>query len=244
MQKIEVSDGIYITSDRCVWYASKDVIILADLHLGLEASLRDEGYSVPRIQKDRILERLSTIMDKYQPITVVVNGDLKHSFGKNSGEEFYDLLDIVDFINEQSELVIVRGNHDNFLKSITEKRGIVFYEDYMILDDITITHGHKRVEDHDILIIGHEHPSLKIRDEMGSLVKIPCFLYNDNEKVIVLSAFSPFSEGRDMISARKFISESINHMDIAEFYVFAVTDTGLMNFQTVKDIREAYPSLL
>ncbi len=243
MQKIEIFDDVYITSDRCVWYSKKDVIILADLHLGLEASLREEGYSIPKIQKDRILSRLSTIIDKYQPETVVIDGDFKHSFGKNRKQEFYDLLDVIDYLEKQSELVIIRGNHDNYLKNIAEKRGIVFYENHMILDNITLTHGHKKIDDYDFLIIGHEHPSLKIRDEMGGLVKIPCFLYNNMNNVLISCAFSPFSGGRDIISAKNFISESINSLEIMDFHVYAVTDSGLMDFQTVGDIREVYPNL-
>ncbi|MGM0405953.1 MAG: metallophosphoesterase [Thermoplasmatota archaeon] len=244
MERIELADGVYITSDYCVWYEPKNVIILADLHLGLEASMKDEGFSLPRFQKDEILDRLSTIFDKYDPQTVIVNGDFKHEFGRNRKEELIEVVEVIDFIRDHSELIIIRGNHDNFLKTITEKRGIVFYEDFMVLDDITISHGHKSITEHQFLIIGHEHPSIKIRDDMGAFIKISCFLYHRSKNILILPAFSPLSEGRDMISARSFISDILKGLNIEEFYTYAVTDSGLMDFQTVKNIRKAYPDML
>ncbi|MFW5928361.1 MAG: metallophosphoesterase [Thermoplasmatota archaeon] len=244
MDKIKIYDGVYITSDLCVWYEPKDVVILADLHLGLEASLKDEGFSLPRFQKDEIMDRLSTIFDKYGPETLIVNGDFKHEFGKNRREEFYEVIDVIDFIRDQCELVIIRGNHDNFLKTITEKRGVVFYEKSIVLDMITLTHGHKEFPEYEFLVMGHEHPSIKIRDEMGAFVKIPCFLFHRSMNILILPAFSPLSEGRDMVSARSFISDNLKDIDVGDFHVYAVSESGLMDFQTIKNIREAYPDMI
>lgn len=244
MEKIEIKDGIYITSDYCVYYEPRNVIILADLHLGLEASLKDEGFSLPRFQKNEILDRLSTIFDKYDPETVIVNGDFKHEFGRNRREEFHDIVDVIDFINDHSDVILIRGNHDNFLKNITEKRGIVFYEDSMVLDDITLTHGHKHIPPYDFLILGHEHPSLKIRDEMGAFVKISCYMFNRSNNILILPAFSPLSEGRDMITANNFISDSLKDIEISDFHIYAVSESGLMDFQTIKNIRDAYPDMI
>ncbi|MFO7791783.1 MAG: metallophosphoesterase [Candidatus Saliniplasma sp.] len=244
MEKIDILNEIHITSDYCVWYSPKNVVILADLHLGLEASLKEDGISLPRFQKDEILDRLSTILDKYNPETVIVNGDFKHEFGKNRREEFYEVMDVIDFIKDQVELIIIRGNHDNFLKTITEKKRIVFYEKYIELDNITITHGHEDFPDFDFLIMGHEHPSIKIRDDMGAFIKIPCYLFHKTKKILILPAFSPLSEGRDMISADSFISDNLKEIDIEDFHVYALTESGLMNFKTIKDIRQAYPDML
>lgn len=210
MERKEIFNGLFITSDYCVWYEPRETIILADFHLGLEASLKDDGVSLPRFQKGEILDRLSTIIDKYEPRTVIVNGDFKHEFGKNRKEEFYEVMDVMDYIVENSTLLVVRGNHDNFLKTITEKKGVTMYEKKMSLDKITLSHGHEKTEHDGLLIVGHEHPSLKIRDEMGAVVKIPCYLYSEEEEVLVLPAFSPLSEGRDMIRAGKFISDGLN----------------------------------
>lgn len=244
MDGIEIFNGIHITSDYCVWYRPKDVVILADMHLGLEAYLKDDGISLPRFQKSEIMDRLSTILDKYDPQTLIINGDFKHEFGKNRKEEFYEIIDVIDYIREQVDLIIIRGNHDNFLKNITKKKGIVFYERSMELDTITITHGHKDISEFEFLIIGHEHPSIKIRDEMGAFIKIPCYLFNKSKNILVLPAFSPLSEGRDMISADDFISDILKENIIENFQVYALTDSGLMNFKTIKNIRKAYPEML
>ena len=241
MEKKELIDGLFITSDYCVWYEPKKTIILSDFHLGFEASLKDEGVSLPRYQKDEILNRLSTIIDKYEPRTMIVNGDFKHEFGRNRREEFYEVVDVIDYILDNCNLGVVRGNHDNFLKNITEKKNVPFYETPLHLNNLVLVHGHKEIDEDRFLIIGHEHPSIKIRDDMGALVKLSCFMYDKKNKILILPAFSPLAEGRDMINSEDFISEAIKGLAIADFHVYALTDEGLMDFQTVKDVRNAYP---
>ncbi|MFW6040524.1 MAG: metallophosphoesterase [Thermoplasmatota archaeon] len=243
MDKKEIFEGLYITSDKGAWYEPKKIFILSDLHLGFEANLEEDGISIPRFQKKDILESLSTILDKYDPETVIINGDLKHEFGKNKKEEFFEVMDIIDFLKEYRKLVIIRGNHDNFLKNITEKKGIPLHEEPIVIDDITVTHGHKAVDIEGLLIIGHEHPSIKIRDDMGSFIRLPCYLYHETKNILILPAFSPLAYGRDMLNSDKFISDAIKNENLENFQVYAVTDSGLMDFKKIRDIREAYPRI-
>lgn len=249
MEKIEILDGLFLSSEFCIWYEPKETIIISDLHLGYEASLRDEGVSLPRFQKEEILDRLSNIFDKFEPRSLIVNGDFKHSFGENRDEEFYAVMDVIDHIEDHCSLGIVRGNHDNFLKTITENKGVPLYEEPLHLDNFIITHGQgdivDEIKEEDLIILGHEHPSLKIRDEMGSVLNLPCFLYHPHNNILILPAFSPLAQGRDVINNEVFISDSLSDTgtNLNDFQVFAISDTGLMDFQTVQEIKMAYPDM-
>ncbi|MFO7991154.1 MAG: metallophosphoesterase [Thermoplasmata archaeon] len=244
MERLEVSDGIFITDDFCVYYPPRELIVLSDLHLGYEASLAEDGITVPRYQKERILDRLSTTIEKYSPSTILINGDLKHEFGRNRKQEFREVREIIDFIKERADLLIVRGNHDNFLKTITNHAGVPFFEDKITVDDITLAHGHKYIDRQDYTIIGHEHPSLNIRDEMGGTIKIPCFMYHRGERVLVLPAFSPLAIGRDLLKAKEPFSECIKDLNLFDFEIYGITDDGLMDFRTLADVKKAVPGLL
>lgn len=244
MERLEIFEGIFITSDFCVHYPTRELIVLSDLHLGYEASLADDGITVPRSQKEKILDRLSSTVERYSPKTVLINGDLKHEFGKNRRQEFREVYEVIDFIRESADLLVVRGNHDNFLKTITNHAGVPFYEKEFEVDDITFTHGHKNIDRRQFTVIGHEHPSVNIRDEMGGTIKIPCFMCYREEKVLVLPAFSPLAIGRDILKAKEPFSESIKDLDILDFNIYGITDEGLMDLRTLADIKKAMPDLL
>ncbi len=243
MEMKEIIPDIFLTSHLCVWYRSENTVIIADIHLGYESSLADEGITVPRVHKKKILNRLSTILDRYSPKNLIIAGDLKHEFSKNRDQEFREIFEIIDYIQERTHLSIVRGNHDNFLRTITESAGVPLYEEKIDLGEIRVTHGHRMVDNEKILLMGHEHPSLKIRDEIGATFKLPCFLYHPTG-VIVLPAFSPLAYGRDMIRAHKFISNALEGIPLPEFHVYGVSDEGLISLSTLKNLRESIPDII
>lgn len=248
MEKIEIEPGIFLTSESCVWYEPRKAVIIADLHLGYEAYLSEQGMNVPSHQKKKILDRLSTIKEKYDPDSLIIVGDFKHEFGKNREEEFKDVLDVVEFLTKDTNLVVVRGNHDNFLQTITNTAGVPFYQESFEVDDITLAHGHKEVSlgSEEFLIMGHEHPSIFIRDGVGAGIKLPCFLYHEERKIIVLPAFNPLAEGRDVSKKDSFFSEALEKQEIPieEFRVFIVSDSGITDFHTLEEVRKAYPDTI
>lgn len=243
MEKKEIENGIFLTSYHCIWYEPRETILLSDLHLGYEACLTDQGISIPRYQKDEILDRLSTILNRFDPESMVIIGDFKHEFGKNRDQEFREVYDVMEFLTERTNLAVVRGNHDNFLQTITSKIGVPFHEEKLRMDDIVLSHGHREMVHEDLLIMGHEHPSLKIRDEAGAVLKRPCFLYSREERIIILPAVSPIAEGRDMISTDGFISEAIKDVDPTDFRAYMLSNDGIIDFQTLAQVRKAMPDL-
>jgi len=241
MNKIEVEPGLFLTSDYCAWYKPKDIIILADIHMGYESGLKEEGFSLPLFQKDEVLDKISTIKEKYDPQTFVIAGDFKHDFGRSEKREFSDILDTMDYILQDCDLTIVRGNHDNYLQNLTEYKGIPFYEESIKIEDLFITHGHLELDYEGILIMGHEHPSLKMRDKIGAVIKQPCFLHSKKHGIVILPAFSPMAEGRDVINSEKFFSEILSDIsELNKFDVYTLSEDGLIHFQTIDKVRRTY----
>ena len=241
MREIEIIEGLFLSSNYCVWYRPKDVVIVTDFHLGYESAMHDEGISLPEIQKEKILDNISDIKNRYQPETMIVLGDFKHDFGRSKDRVFSEILDVMDYMLEDSTLIMIKGNHDNYLKNYTRLKEVTLHEVKMKLDHMTLSHGHEEIEWEDLLMIGHEHPAIVIKDEVGSSMKFPCFLYDEEEKVLILPSIDPMRSGRDIITSSSFFSKSIASLEPANFHVYAISEDGLLDFHKVRDIRRTQP---
>ncbi|MFW5945475.1 MAG: metallophosphoesterase [Candidatus Natronoplasma sp.] len=239
MNKVEIAEGLFLTSSYCAWYKKRNSVFLTDLHLGYESVQREDGISLPPFQKEEILDRLADVKNEYNPDSFIVLGDFKHNFGRGKKQESNEILDIMDYIMEDSSLVMIKGNHDNYLKNYANIKGVTLYEEKMVLEDVTLTHGHQKVRRNKLLVIGHEHPAVEMKDEVGSKMRLPCFLYHPEEKILVLPAFDPLSEGRDVTVSTSFFSKSLDNLDPGNFHVYAISEKGLLDFHRVKDVRNS-----
>lgn len=224
--------GIKITS----YYAALigKAAIVADLHIGYEGVLQREGAMIPKYQKEILKKRLKDIIERYNPKLLIINGDFKHEFGKNLRQEWREATEILQFLNEMVEVLLIRGNHDNFLLTIASRLKIPVLNEYEI-NGIKIVHGHKEIEAKRILM-AHEHPSLHLRDKIGALVKLPCFLVS--KKLVVLPALSPLATGTDVSSASNedYLSPILQKENVDDFEVYAISDE-LLYFSKIGKLK-------
>ncbi|MFH1400354.1 MAG: metallophosphoesterase, partial [Nanoarchaeota archaeon] len=135
--------------------------IIGDLQIGNEEALNTRGVLIPRTQLAELQKTIDRIL-ALKPKEVVINGDLKHEFGRISPTEWRGVLAIIDQIQKRCALIIVRGNHDPMAEPILRKRGLTVKE-YVVRSGYYICHGHVEPQGAAIkktkcIIIGHEHP--------------------------------------------------------------------------------------
>lgn len=234
MDKIEIMPNIYLTNDYAL-YLDDGIIAIADLHLGYEAVLQAQGVSIPKFQKKIIMNRLRNILQKYEPELIVVNGDFKHEFSRNLWQEWEEVREVLALLTKKAEVVLVRGNHDNYLKTITSKLNVPLVKRYS-WGNLTFVHGHEKVKQEGHMVLGHDHPSLKLRDAIGASIKLPCFLFNKKEKIIVLPAISPLATGTNVVHKSKFLSPLLNEVDMSSSDVYAISEIGLLDFKKIRDL--------
>jgi len=234
MHEVEI-DGIVISSLYAVYLPEHEIAIISDLHIGYEGVLQREGVMMPKYQKEILKKRIKRIIDRYEPSLLVINGDFKHEFGKNLRQEWNEVMELLEFIKNQTNVVLVRGNHDNFLKTIASKAGVRVVESFDV-GDIKIFHGHKDMGGKR-RIIGHEHPSISLRDKVGAVVKLPCFLVG--ETIVVMPAISPLATGTDVTNATKdeYLSPVLQKEDVDSFEIYAIADE-LLYFSTVGKLKK------
>ena len=98
--------------DRAAYFPEADALVLADLHLG-----KGEAAAVELPLTGRVVERVDALVERFEPGTVVLAGDVLHSFSRVTGavvESFDDLRARLADV----DLRLVAGNHDGSLESL------------------------------------------------------------------------------------------------------------------------------
>ncbi|AEG17802.1 metallophosphoesterase [Methanobacterium paludis] len=216
-------------------------LIISDLHLGYEEALNAEGIMVPKFQYQKIIARLEKIISQTDCSRVIVTGDLKHEFGKITRQEWGETLNFIEFLKKHfEEVVLIKGNHDNFTKFIAKKTGLAVYDSFST-GDFLLLHGDKvpvNVEkiSENTIIIGHEHPCIGIRSG-ERLEKIKCFLNGGfkGKNLVVMPSFNFITEGSDVLH-EKPLSPFLKNNIINDFEVFGVENFEILYFGKIKDI--------
>ncbi|MBN2454593.1 metallophosphoesterase [Candidatus Woesearchaeota archaeon] len=224
---MKIADGIEII-DLALYLREHGALVIGDVHIGFEESMTRQGVLLPRFQFKDTVERLGRILEKVPKLReIIVNGDLKHEFGRISEQEWRETLKLLDFMKEHCErIVLVKGNHDVILGPIARKRGIEVVKDYC-LGETFITHGHEipkgeGFEKAEAAIIGDAHPAVSIREGARSEL-FKCFLKGkwEGKLLIAMPSFNLVTIGTDVLKERiksPFLKE------ITDFEVFVVGD--------------------
>ena len=103
----------YLFIDLGLYLTKEQILVFSDFHLGYEEALQRRGVLIPRFQFKDTLKRLEQIFvdckkKKYVIKKIIINGDLKHEFGKISDQEWREILKLIDFLLEHcSQLIII-----------------------------------------------------------------------------------------------------------------------------------------
>jgi hypothetical protein len=153
------------------------LLVVADLHFGIEADLAAHGLHFRSRSAER-LKRLLQIIDAADPDMLVLLGDIKHSIPSLTRQEFNELPGILDALRCRVSLKVFPGNHDIGIKRYlagTELQP----KDGAVLDGVGYLHGHMYpsplLAGH-LIVIGHHHPQLSLRDEVGCALQAPAYL--------------------------------------------------------------------
>ncbi|APX95576.1 metallophosphoesterase [Natronorubrum daqingense] len=198
-------------SDRALFVPAADTLVIADIHLGRAA---DSSVDAPIDDGLAVRDALESLLARTEPATVVVAGDLLHSFQTIPRGVERDLAALEEAINDAgASLVVTLGNHDSMLESVFDGETA---SEYRLADGETVVcHGHERPETEAArYVVGHDHPALSVEGR-----KLPCFLYGpnvyDGADVMMVPAFTPLAAGATVngMYARDFQSPLISNVD-------------------------------
>ena len=147
------------------------VLVIADLHIGWEIALADQGIHVPS-QTPRIKEKLLKLVDLYKPTSLLFLGDIKHTIARAELGEWRDIPDLFEALCQKvSDIKVVLGNHDGNLEPLLPSAVKLVDSTGIALFDAGFFHGNawpapEILQCHS-LVIGHVHPTVAFRDPLG-----------------------------------------------------------------------------
>ncbi|HCN50317.1 MAG TPA: ligase-associated DNA damage response endonuclease PdeM [Chryseobacterium sp.] len=185
-KKISIQNEIFIlTNQRAAFREQGKALILSDLHIGKTAHFRKNGIALSNHIMKNDLQRLSALIEYFQPDKFIVVGDLLHA-GDNS--------DVDEFCTWKSQypdlqFYLIEGNHDRISASLEKKLCLDFKADLLEIDGFIFIHDFEPIKS-GFQITGHIHPGIVLHSAIKS-IRLPCFALSDNQ--LLLPAFSKFT---------------------------------------------------
>jgi uncharacterized protein len=153
------------------------ILVIADLHFGIEAGLASHGLHF-RSRSESRLDRVVRTIETANPDRLVLLGDIKHSIPSLTWQEYHEMPMILDTLRSLVPLVVFPGNHDIGIERFLNE-GEVRPKEGAVVDGIGYLHGHTYPSPDlagRLLVIGHHHPLLSLRDEVGCALRAPAYI--------------------------------------------------------------------
>lgn len=233
-----ILDNLLISGKGCAYLPESETVAISDLHLGFEIYMESEGLFLPRLQMKLEVERIESILREYAPSTIIINGDVKHEFSRNTPQEWIEIRKLFDLLSSRSKVIVVRGNHDNYILNIAGRFGIEVTRSSG-RGGILFAHGDVLLQEEgkNCTVIGHEHPAIRIVDSVGAYSKFPVFMHLEDRKVLVLPAFSPFALGTDVLSGfDEFMSPYLKNANPSKATIYAMVEGTLSRLGRVDEV--------
>jgi len=166
------------------------VLVIADLHFGIESAFEMCGIHIPT-QSKRRLERACACIEKSNADCLVLLGDVKHNIPQTTKQEYRELPSILQTFRELIPLKVSPGNHDGGIERFLAHNELLPVRGGLI-DDVWYLHGHTYPDPScagGVLVVGHLHPMVSLYDEVGCALYDRAFLFAGmNEKCLKLNS--------------------------------------------------------
>lgn len=234
---LEIEPDLWLI-DTALYHPRRRTLVLADLHLGYEAALHQQGVLLPETHFDDLLARLEAVFAALgvcprDPLAeLLVNGDLRHTFGPLNAEEWRQLNAFFERVAPYCRrLRALQGNHDAGLQALAQRHPKLRVHARHAAAGWLYAHGDSLPElDEGVenLVIGHEHPALTLRDPVtGRRERFKAFLRGEfrGRALWVLPSSNGLVRGTDL-AERGALSPVLQEAGWRHCLVYARDDQG------------------
>lgn len=182
---------LQLLPERAILWPDRRTLLVADVHVGKEATFASLGVPVPAGISMKDLMRLSTLIEKTSARRLIILGDLLHARILRHPE----LLEgVAAWRNAHADIqmLLVPGNHDRSSGSIPPSWNLEICPDNW--EEAGFAFSHAPPESPRLpTFAGHIHPKFLLQDYDRSLASAPCFVCD--EKCLILPSFGTFTGG-------------------------------------------------
>lgn len=198
-------------------------LVVADYHAGLEVGLRDDGVEIPGREAER-RERLLRLLADTGADRLVLLGDVGDGIGVPTGPERSEQEALFEAVTEHVPVTVTKGNHDGEIEAVTDQYATVEVVDGpgVRVGDVGFCHGHTwpapSVLAAPTLCTAHEHPLVRLEDEVGGTRTERAWLrgridpegfpeYDEvGDRMVVCPAYNDLSGGTVVNESAEFLS--------------------------------------
>lgn len=240
---VEAIDGLPV-----LYIKSISALVCSDLHLGYEGAMADNGAFLPKVNLNHIKKIIKQAADLVDADKIIIDGDIKNTFSKVSLDEMNEFRELIQFLTGELKLkkvIIVKGNHDNFINRVSNMPNVEIHEEEVVIGDFLFFHGENLPKGSaEFMVMGHVHPAISLGQIIDANEKLKCFLYGKtkkNGKLIVLPAISYFASG---LSINLDTSDSVAPIfksiaDINKMHAMCIGNDETLDFGSVGELRNA-----
>jgi len=247
---MDISEIQPIPNEPALFIKNKKIIVIADLHIGIESELREHGVNAQN-HTQKMKDHFISICKKYKPKEIVLLGDIKHNIPNSTICERIDVKKFLESINEYGTIHIVPGNHDGNISKILPKEIIIHSSEGYLFENIGFIHGHRwpsnDIMKTDQIIMAHTHPTVMLTDRLNHRSFEPCWVktcfieqklkekYHDssNPQLLIIPAFNPLCGGIP-INKDKIVGPLGKMIDIDSAEIYLIDGTLLGTIKNVK----------
>lgn len=217
-------------------------VVITDLHLGMSKELLHAGVKIPN-QAKRLADKANRLQELTKTETLIILGDVKHQIPTISFAEFREVTEFLSLLKFK-KIIIVKGNHDGNIEKLVKGIKRVSVKKSVAIGDYLLTHGHRNVTTAKRnIVIGHNHPNVKLVDDLGASYIMPCWVIGkirlkNVHKLIIMPSFNDLA-GMMIVNSQKYrhfngpIAKRMEK-DMARVYLQDGTSLGRIKDITVK----------
>lgn len=239
---MEIADVQPVINQPAVM-VNKKILVIADLHIGIESELREHGVNASS-QTKKMLENLKEICKKHTPEKIVMLGDIKHNIPSSTLSERKDVRRFLEEATKIAKVDIVVGNHDGFIKKLIPENINVYPSDGHIIGKVGFIHGHSWPKEEimlcDQIMMAHTHPTIMLTDRLEHKSFEPCWVNAKSDKkklkerykidkiprILIIPAFNPLCGG--IAINKDGVTGPMGKMiDITESSIYLIDGTSL-----------------
>jgi DNA ligase-associated metallophosphoesterase len=165
------------------------LLAVSDLHLEKGSSFARRGMLLPPWDTHRTIDRLTLLLRRWSPATVVALGDSFHDAG-GSGRLPATEQHRLNAMTRAQRFVWVQGNHD---PAPPDGLGGEWVEEFVAGPMVFRHQAIAGMEPGEV--VGHHHPKATIQARTGAVSR-PCFVFDGNR--LMMPAFGAYTGGLDV----------------------------------------------
>jgi putative SbcD/Mre11-related phosphoesterase len=226
------------------------MLVIADLHIGWEIALAQEGIHVPS-QTPKILTKLLGLIDLCKPTSLLLLGDVKHTIAKVELEEWQDVPSFFEaLLKKVSDIKVVLGNHDGNLEPLLPENVKLLPSTGIAIEEAGFFHGNAWPAPEILacrsLVMGHVHPTVAFKDHMGFRITAQVWVKAKLNGELLAKAFLKSQgvqvEGKANTNAVKLLYRKANvRLKASELFIMPYFNDFLGGRPINRSGRDRYP---